>query len=267
MTDSPMTLQPAPKILSRPDGGDIAYHAHPGATPGVMPGVMFCGGFKSDMTGSKALAFEEFCTARGQAFIRFDYSGHGSSAGDFTDGTIGAWADDAIAVLDEVAQGPQILVGSSMGGWLMVLAALARPGRVAGLVGISSAPDFTETLIWGRMDQGERQTLAQDGVITQPNDYGDEPYPITMGLIEDGREHLVLGSSIPIPCPVRLFHGMADADVPWRVSAKLARRLQSDDVALSLVKDADHRFARPEDLARICHAIEELSRPHPAAGA
>ncbi len=262
MTDSPMTLQPAPKTLPRPNGGAIAYHAHPGATPGVM----FCGGFKSDMTGAKALAFEEFCTARGQAFVRFDYSGHGASAGEFTDGTIGAWADDAIAVLDEVALGPQILVGSSMGGWLVLLAALARPGRMAGLIGISSAPDFTESMIWDRMDEGERQTLARDGVVTQPNDYGDEPYAITMGLIEDGRKHLLLASPIPIPCPVRLFHGMADNDVPWRVSAKLARRLQADDVEVSLVKDADHRFARPADIARICQAIDELSQPRPTPG-
>ncbi len=262
MTDSPMTLQPAPKTLTRPNGGAIAYHAHPGTTPGVM----FCGGFMSDMTGTKALAFEEFCTARGQAFVRFDYSGHGASAGEFTDGTIGSWADDAIAVLDDVALGPQILVGSSMGGWLMLLVALARPGRMAGLIGISSAPDFTESMIWDHMDQDERQTLAKDGVIYQPNEYGDQPYAITKGLIEDGRSYLLLASPIAIPCPVRLFHGMADRDVPWRVSVKLARRLEADDVAVTLVKDADHRFVRPKDIARICQAINELSQPHPAAG-
>ncbi|MEE8516755.1 MAG: alpha/beta hydrolase [Alphaproteobacteria bacterium] len=257
-----MTLQPAPKTLSRPNGGAIAYHAHPGDTPGVM----FCGGFMSEMTGDKALAFEEFCTARGQAFVRFDYSGHGASAGELTDGTIGSWADDAIAILDDVATGPQILVGSSMGGWLMLLAALARPGRMAGLIGISSAPDFTENLIWRHLDGDERVTLARDGVIYQANEYGDEPYAITMGLIEDGRKHLLLASPISITCPVRLFHGMADRDVPWRVSAKLARRLETDDVAVTLVKDANHRFSRRQDIARICQAIDELSQPRPAAG-
>lgn len=257
MTDSPMTLQPPPANLPRPNGGAIAYHAH----PGTAPGVMFCGGFRSDMTGIKALAFEDFCTARGQAFVRFDYSGHGASAGEFSDGTIGAWADDAIAVLDEVTEGPQILVGSSMGGWLMLLVALKRPERIAGLIGISSAPDFTEGLIWDQLNQAERHTLAKDGVIYQSNEYGDQPYAITLGLIEDGRRHLLLASPIAIPCPVRLFHGMADRDVPWRISVKLARQLEADDVTVTLVKDAEHRFSRPQDGARICEAIAELSAP------
>ncbi len=210
------------------------------------------------MSGTKAQTLESFCRGRGQAYLRFDYTGHGLSSGAFTDGTIGAWADDAIAVLDELVQGPQILVGSSMGGWLMLLVALARPERIAGLLGIAAAPDFTEELIWDRLGDEEREKLIREGVIQQRSDYGEEPYAVTMRLIEEGRRHLLLKNPIPLNCPVRLLHGMADKDAPWRISMRLADRLASENIVVSLIKDGDHRLSRPEDLTRICEAVKEL---------
>jgi pimeloyl-ACP methyl ester carboxylesterase len=243
------------KKLQREDGASIAYER----SPGKGPGVVFLCGFKSDMTGDKALALEAFCRRRGQAFLRFDYTGHGASSGAFTDGTIGAWAADAVFVLDRLTEGRQILVGSSMGGWLMVLAALARPERIGGLVGISSAPDFTEALIWNGLEAEERATLRSDGIIHQDADYSDEPYPITRALIEDGRRHLVLDKPIGLSCPVRLLHGMADTDVPWRLSVNLAERLAAEDVVVSLIKDAEHRLSRAGDIERIKDAVAELS--------
>ena len=177
-----------PAYLALPGGGRLAYHR----SPGQGPGLVFLGGFMSDMTGSKATHLEAFARRRGQAFLRFDYRGHGQSSGAFRDGTIGAWRDDALAALDHLTDGPQILIGSSMGGWLMLLAALERPTRVAGLVGIAAAPDFTETLMWPAFSSEIRETLARDGVYLAPSEYGDDPYPITMDLITDGRDHLVL---------------------------------------------------------------------------
>ncbi|MBM3571386.1 MAG: alpha/beta hydrolase, partial [Alphaproteobacteria bacterium] len=177
-----------PGIISRADGATIAYRKLAGARPGVM----FLGGFKSDMTGTKALALEEFCRRRGRAYLRFDYRGHGASSGRFEDGTIGAWTDDAMACLDQLTEGPQVLVGSSMGGWIMLLTALRRPTRVQGLVGIAAAPDFTEDPMWGSMTPAERATLIAQGVIEQPSSYGEAPYRITRRLIDEGRHHLLL---------------------------------------------------------------------------
>ncbi|MEE8623692.1 MAG: alpha/beta hydrolase [Alphaproteobacteria bacterium] len=227
-------------------------------SPGKPPGVVFLCGLLSDMSGTKAQMLESFCRGRGQAYLRFDYTGHGLSSGEFTDGTIGAWADDAIAVLDELVQGPQILVGSSMGGWLMLLAALARPERIAGLVGVAAAPDFTEDVIWARLGDEEREKLVREGVIQQRSEYGAEPYAVTMRLIEEGRRHLLLGNPIPLSCPVRLLHGMADEAAPWRTSMRLAERLASENIVVSLIKDGDHRLSRPEDLTRICATVAEL---------
>ncbi len=243
------------KKLQREDGASIAYEH----SPGKGPGVVFLCGFKSDMTGDKALALEGFCRRRGQAYLRFDYTGHGASSGAFTDGTIGAWTEDAIFVLDELTEGWQILVGSSMGGWLMVLAALARPERIAGLLGISSAPDFTEELIWNGVGAEMRERLHSDGVIHQVTDYGEEPTPITKALIEDGRRHLVLEEPIGLTCPVRLLHGMADAGVPWRLSVTLAEKLVAEDVIVTLIQDAEHRLSRAGDIERIKGAVAELS--------
>lgn len=227
-------------------------------SPGRTPGLLFCGGFKSDMTGSKALALEQFAVAEGRAFTRFDYTGHGSSSGDFEDGTIGAWKDDAIAIIDNVSKGPQILVGSSMGGWIMVLAALARPERVKGLVGIAAGPDFTEDLMWARADAAQREVLMVTGRWKQPSAYSGDPYVITRKLIKDGREHLVLRAPIPFDGPVHLLHGQADPDVPWETSLRLAGALQSDDVTVELLKSGDHRLSKPHEIDRITSATQRV---------
>ena len=266
VSDAPPSELTRPRELTRQDGSSIAYHrtrADESGTSGPkgagLPGLMFLGGYSSDMTGSKALALEAHARARGQGFVRFDYQGHGASSGRFEDGTIGLWAEDALAVLDEIAEGPQILVGSSMGGWIMLLTALARPERVAGLVGIASAPDFTETLMWQAFAPEIRATLERDGVIYQDSDYDEAPYPITLKLIEEARSHLVMDRPIPIACPVRLIHGTADADVPHTLSLELMERLEAPDVAVTLVKGGDHRLSEPPDLARLTRVVAALS--------
>ncbi|CAO3416076.1 alpha/beta hydrolase [Azospirillum endophyticum] len=241
----------------------IAYHHTPAGPsgqgkPGVMPGVMFLGGFMSDMTGGKATTLEAWAVERGLSFTRFDYQGHGASSGRFADGTIGLWADDALAVLDEVTTGPQILVGSSMGGWMMLLTALRRPERVAGLVGIAPAPDFTEDLMWDIFDADVRRQILEEGVWNRPSEYGPEPQPITRALIEDGRTHLLLRGPIAFDGPVRLLHGQRDPDVPWQLSLRIAEALTGDDVRVTLVKDGDHRLSRPQDLDLLCRTVGAL---------
>jgi pimeloyl-ACP methyl ester carboxylesterase len=243
-----------PDILIRSDGATIAYHR----LEGKAPGVIFLGGFMSDMNGTKATALESHCRQQGQAFLRFDYQGHGSSSGDFTDGTIGRWAKDAIHVLDEVTEGPQVLVGSSMGGWIMLLAALARPDRITALVGLAAAPDFTETLMWQHYSPTTRETLERDGIYYAPSDYSDQPYAITLGLIEDGRKHMLLERPIAIHTPVHLIHGMKDDSVPWEHAMLISGRLLSDHVAVTLVKDGDHRLSREEDLDRMFAIIDTV---------
>ena len=215
----------------------------------------------SDMTGGKALALEAHARACGQAFVRFDYLGHGASSGRFEDGTIGRWAEDAVTVLDELCDGPQILVGSSMGGWIMLLAALARPERIVGLIGIAAAPDFTETLMWEAFGPEIRATLQRDGIFYQEyQGYDDEgPYPIALRLIEEAREHLLMNKPIPIACPVRLIHGTADADVPHTLSLDLMDKLESTDVEVTLVKGGGHRLSEPRDLARLTRTLAVLS--------
>ena len=224
---------------------------------GSSPTVVFLPGYRSDMTGDKATALAALCEERGQALLLFDYSGHGASGGAFTDGTIGRWTADALAAIDALAEGPLVLVGSSMGGWIGLLAALARPGRLAGFVGVAAAPDFTETLMWETMLPDERATLERDGVLHVPSAYG-EPTPITRRLIEDGRAHLVMGAPIPLACPVRLLHGQADADVPWETAVQLAQRIEGSDVQVVLVKDGGHRMSRAADLALLRSMIEPL---------
>lgn len=243
-----------PQILTRGEGVTIAYHRRPGRGPGVM----FLGGFMSDMTGTKAVALEAFCRARGQAFLRFDYQGHGQSSGRFEEGCIGTWSQDAIAALDELSEGPQILVGSSMGGWIMLLAALARPARVAALVGIAAAPDFV-TRMWDEFTPEIRRTIIMEGVYRAPSQYSATPYAITHTLIEDGRRHLLLGKPIPLRCPVRLLHGMKDPDVPWDTSLALAGALESTDVDVIFAKEGDHRLSTPADLERLCATVASLS--------
>jgi pimeloyl-ACP methyl ester carboxylesterase len=238
------------------DGHAIAYEA----VPGRAPGVIFLPGFKSDMTGTKATALRAWCLERGQAFTRFDYSGHGQSEGKFEDGTIGRWAADAVAVLDQVTEGPQILVGSSMGGWMALLVAKARPGRIAGLVGVAVAPDFTEDLMWAGYSEDVRETLRRDGLYLEPSDYG-EPYAITLRLIEEGRDHLVLRAPLPLPFPVRLIQGMRDPDVPWQTALRLAGHIDGGDVVVTLVKSGDHRLSEPADIARLGAVLEEIMAP------
>jgi len=251
MTEPGAINRPA---INRPGGHCLAYHA----TAGDSPGVVFLGGFMSDMTGTKAMALEAHCRAQGRAFLRFDYLGHGQSSGAFEDGTIGRWADDAIAAIDQLTEGPQVLVGSSMGGWIMLLAALALPSRVAGLLGVAAAPDFTESLIWDGFDDDQRGILMDEGILHLAGDYGDAPYPITRGLIIEARDHLLLDGPIGLDCPVRLIQGMADNDVPWQTALTLAERLAGDDVEVTLVKGGDHRLSEARDLDRLGRTLDAL---------
>jgi len=244
----------SPDILTREDGATIAYRRARGTTPGVI----FLGGFMSDMTGTKARTLHEFCESRGTAYVRFDYFGHGRSSGAFADATVGRWKGDALAVLDRLSDGPQVLVGSSIGGWIMMLAALARPERIAGLVGIAAAPDATETLMWKRFPEFARAAILKDGSFRVPSDYSPEGYLITRALIEDGRKHLLPASDAPVACPVRLLHGMADKEVPWETSLDLSRRIASRDVRVILVKDGDHRLSRDSDLALLLRTLAPL---------
>src|SRR5581483_10288230 len=190
--------------------------------------------------------------------LRFDYRGHGASSGRFQDATISLWLDDALTALDRLTDGPQIVVGSSMGGWIALLAAWRRPERVAGLIGIAPAPDFTEELIWARMSPEQRDKMMRDGVLYQPSQYSEQPYAITRALIEDGRRHRLLGEAIPLTCPVRILHGMQDPDVPWQRSLVLVDKLAASDVRVSFIKDGDHRLSREQDLRLLCATVEEL---------
>ena len=245
--------------LERGDGHRLACRRRRGASPGIV----FLGGYASDMTGTKATFLDGWCRRRGQAFLRFDYLGHGQSSGAFADGTIGRWSDDALACLDRLTAGPQILVGSSMGGWIMLDLALKRPRRLAGLVGIAAAPDFSQDLWWA-MTPDERRRLAARGAIEIDGDGGR--HVVTRALVEDGRRHLLLRGPIDLPMPVRLLHGMEDASVPWSTAIDIADRLSGGDVAVTLVKDGDHRLSRPRDLERLGLALEELCASS-AAGA
>lgn len=242
--------------LDGPQGRRLACRHLPGAGPGVV----FCAGFNSDMQGIKARALAAWCAARGQQFTRFDYSGHGASAGDFADGTIGAWLQDTLAVLDTVPTGPQVLVGSSMGGWLSLLAAMARPGQVAGLLGIAAAPDFTGRLFRDRLSEAQRETLAREGSCLLPSEYGDEPYRISRTLIEEARQHFLLGADIDLDIPVVLLQGQRDDAVPWPLALELMERIRGPQVELQLVKSGDHRLSEPEDLERLFSALQALLR-------
>ena len=238
--------------LPRGNGIELAW----ARTEGRGPTVVFLPGFRSDMTGDKATTLAAFCAARGHAMLRFDYSGHGTSGGVFTDGTIGQWAADALAAIDALTTGPLILVGSSMGGWIGLLTALARPARMAGFIGIAPAPDFTERL-WGGFSPQQRLAILRDGVLWRPSQYGD-PTPFTRKLVEDGRHRLVMTQPIPLDCPVRLLHGQADPDVPWEGSLRIAERITGADVQVILVKDGDHRLSRPRDLALLQRTLATL---------
>lgn len=220
--------------------------------------MVFLGGLRSDMTGTKAAYLEDWARAAGRGFLRFDYSGHGASSGAFRDGCIGDWAADAEAAVARLARGPCVLVGSSMGGWIALLLA-NKCSNISGLVGIAAAPDFTEDLMWARFSQGMRRDLEEQGFVTEASAYSDEPDVITKRLIEDGRERLVLRAPLRLDMPVRLLHGTADADVPVEVALRLLRHADCPDMRLTLVKDADHRFSTPDCLAMIVEAVESVS--------
>jgi pimeloyl-ACP methyl ester carboxylesterase len=241
---------------------------------GAAPGLFWLSGYKSDMKGTKAEAVAQWAAGRGRACVRFDYSGHGESSGRFTDGTVGRWLADSLVVFEACCRGPQILVGSSMGAWLALLLvralrqrspagspALAQRGEVAtvgGLVLIAPAIDFTEELMWKRFTPAIKRELAEQGVWKRPSAYSPEPYPVTRQLIEEGRNHLLLGAMIETGCPVRILQGVEDPDVPWQHAIALTSRLACDDVVLTLVKDGDHRLSRPEDIERLLGAIAEF---------
>lgn len=241
--------------LATPQGRRIAYCK----TEGAGPGVVFLGGFRSDMTGTKALFLQDWAERQGRAFLRFDYSGHGQSSGDFLDGAIGDWFEDALAVITAVTTGRQILVGSSMGGWMALLIAKAIPDRVAGLVGIAAAPDFTQDSMWAGFDESQRQDLMARGRVELPSDYSDEPYVITRRLIEEGRNRLVLRAPLHLPFPVRLLQGTADTDVPVSVAMRLLDHATGPDIRLTLSKGDDHRFSTPACLAMIAAAVADVS--------
>ena len=234
------------------NGASLAYRFMPGAGPLVV----FLPGYMSDMTGSKAEALSDWARAKGQAFLRLDYSGCGASSGDFLDGSIGRWTDDVLALVNHVwPVGKVLLVGSSMGGWIALLAGRALKDRLAGLVGVAAAPDFT---VWGlKLGEAERRQLQAQGYFTRPSDY-DEPYRYSRTLIDDARTHLLLDGQIGITAPVRLLHGQRDEAVPWRLSLDIAARLQSDEVQVRLIKDGDHRLSREADIAALIATVEEL---------
>lgn len=242
-----------PQTLTTKEGRTIAFHQ----TPGKGPGVVFLGGLKSDMQGSKAIFLEDWARRTGRAFLRFDYSGHGESSGAFTDGCIGDWAEDAEAAILTLTEGPQVLVGSSMGGWQALLFARRHPDLVAGLVGIAAAPDFTEDGMWDSWSAAQKAEMERTGQVALPSDYG-EPYIITRRMIEDGRRQLVLRSPLVINAPVRLLQGTADADVDMSVALRLLAHMDGPDIRLELVKGADHRFSDDTCLARIEAAIEDV---------
>lgn len=228
---------------------------------GAGPGVVWLGGFRSDRTGTKAEALMRWAAGQGRAALRFDYSGHGASPGRFEDGSIGRWREEALAMLDAHTTGPQVLVGSSMGGWIALLCAIARPERIAGLVLIAPAPDFTERLMWPVLPEAARFAIQRDGVWRQPSAYSEEPTPLSRTLFEQSRPWLLLDApTVPISAPVRILHGQEDPDVPWRLSLELAEKLEAADVAVSLIKDGDHRLSREGDIARMLHAVAELAQ-------
>jgi pimeloyl-ACP methyl ester carboxylesterase len=240
---------PARRIAVRARGGDA-------------PGLFWLGGFNSDMRGTKALALDTWATDHGRACVRFDYSGHGESGGRFVEGTIGRWLEEAVAVFAEFCQGPQVVIGSSMGGWIALLLARELRNRqigasLAGLVLIAPAPDFTEELMWKGFSAEAQREIEEKGVWHRPSDYG-EPYPITKKLIEDGRNHLILGAAIDVGCPVRILQGVQDPDVPWQHAMRITHRLPAEDVVLTLIQDGDHRLSRPQDIARILAAVAEM---------
>ncbi|MEL7149642.1 MAG: alpha/beta hydrolase [Pseudomonadota bacterium] len=228
-------------------------------TPGRSPGVVFLGGFNSSKDGTKALHLEDWAKRTGRAFLRFDYSGHGASAGKFEDGTIGQWAEDAAAIIKSLTEGPQIIVGSSMGGWIACLLLRRMPKTFAGLVTVAAAPDFTEVKYWSGFDAETREKLALEGSVKVESPYDDEPYTITLRLIEEARDHLVMTQPLNAPCPMHILHGTADAAIPTSAAERLFQHVSGPSVCMTLVKGADHRFSTPSCLKLITHSIEVIA--------
>ena len=258
MSSTPKTTPPE-QLFCR-NGATLAYHKLRAADQDdgkEEPGLVFLGGFMSDMTGTKATALEAFAKERGLAFLRFDYQGHGASSGRFVEGSIGCWLADALEALDRLTQGPQVLIGSSMGGWIALLVALARPERAHALVGIAAAPDFTERMRQA-LDQTAWKALEEKGYYEEPSAYSEEPYLISRHLLEEARDHLLRDDPIDIHCPLRLLHGMEDEAVPWQTALKIADQVSSRDLEVTLVKAGDHRLSTEEDLARLFRTIEAL---------
>ena len=249
-----------PEFLELSAERRLAYHRlEPQGEGKDRPGVVFLGGFVSDMTGTKATWLEDWARARGRGYLRFDYRGHGASSGRFVDGAIGDWADDAAKIVERWTEGPQVLVGSSMGGWIALLLARRMPERIAGIVGIAAAPDFLEDSIWEGMGVEQRMELMRDGFVRIASDYDDEGYIVTRRMVEESRHHLVLRAPLRCPFPVRLLHGTADTDVEPSVGLRLLEHIEGPDARLVLVKGADHRFSGEAELALIGTSIEEIA--------
>ncbi|HUO21788.1 MAG TPA: alpha/beta hydrolase [Caulobacteraceae bacterium] len=243
------------RYLPRDDGERLAYMRQDGRGPTVV----WLGGFRSDMTGTKAEALGRWAGARGQGFLRFDYFAHGASSGDFAMGTITRWRADALAAIDQLTEGPLVLVGSSMGAWLACLAAAARPERLAGMVLIAPAPDFTEALMKPALSPEALAALEAEGVWNAPAEFGGEVYPLTRALLDDGARWSILPGPVPIHCPVRILQGGEDRSVPWPHALELAQAIEGRDVVFTLIKGGDHRLSREEDLARLIAAVEALA--------
>ncbi|HVV68819.1 MAG TPA: alpha/beta hydrolase [Gammaproteobacteria bacterium] len=269
MSTSNYTDNPPPQLLTLGNGNGndtrrIAIRARSGASPGLF----WLGGFMSDMQGTKAAAIDHFAKNQNRACVRFDYSGHGESTGEFKEGTIGRWLEESLAVFETYCEGPQVVIGSSMGGWLALLLAKAlrqrQPAKqsIAGLVLIAPAVDFTEVLISQKLPEEMRQEIEQQGFLLQPSEYSEQPYCITRQLLEEGRNHLLLGQTIETTCPVRIIQGMEDVDVPWTHVSELLPAFSGGDVVLTLIKDGDHRLARPQDINRLLTVVQEFTA-HP----
>ena len=246
-----------PEFLIRDDAPDLAY-IKTEATPEMAgaPAIMFLGGFRSDMEGTKAIYFEKTCKERGQAYIRFDYRGHGQSKGKFEEACIGEWTQDALDILERCTSGPVILVGSSMGGWIALLIALQQAEHVQAIIGLATAPDFTKWMEAG-MSEDQKEFLRVQGYFELLNDYGN-PYIITQKLLEDGRRHSLLDGTININIPVRLIQGMKDADVEWQTAHRIKNAVSGTDVQVFLLEDADHRLSSPKQLEMINGVICDL---------
>jgi len=243
-----------PASIACEDGTKLAYHHNPGREPGVL----FCTGFRSDMTGGKAVSLGASCRDRDQQYTRFDYRGHGQSSGVFADSTIGDWLNDTVAILDSVTTGPQIVVGSSMGGWIAFLLARARPHRIAAIVTIAPAVDMTQRTLANLPDDAKHQ-LEENGVWMRPSEYEPDGYPITQKLLDEGAGHILLNDPIPFAGPVRILHGMQDDAVPWSLSLDISDALVSNDVEITFVKDGDHRMSEPNGIKRLLSMVSAVS--------